>query len=931
MVGNKSGLRYFDGTFFAPFIISKDSVQPFVKCITDDKFGNLWIGTNSSGVIVYNKHKTKNYTTVDGLINNAVKCITEDADDNIWIGTESGASCFDSKSFKPYNAACGLCDKAVTQIKLDSKGNLWFCTDDGISLYNKNAIPCFSKLNGLSAFEVNCITQDLSGSLWLGTYGNGIERFDGNSIIDYTTEQGLADNFINTCIQDKNGDYWFGGNDYGASCYNNKYFFNHSTFQGLPANSIHDINKDKNGDLWFATGAGVSYYNGKSFTNFKEQLAHSNVWVITSDRDGNLWFGTDNGITKYDWHNFTSYTDFGVSSHQVKSITQDVFGNIWMGTTGDGVICFNGKSFINYNVKAGLAGNTMYCITSDSKGNLWFGTDGGGISLLRKEDIPILSSNKPNKKYNPVFQNITTTQGLADDVIYSILEDEKNNIIIGTNLGITLIKGGYNPGEKPFSKDSISYFNQKTGYPIKDINVNAMYIDTKGILWAGTGDKLISFDYNDISKNNLKPKVVLQALKINNTKISWYDLFDKKILDYTDSISTSPNKSEEVITFGHLLNDSLRQMMRTTFAGIKFDSITPYYPLPVNLVLPCQKNNITFDYAAIEPARPFLVRYKFMLQGYDKNWNPETERTTAEYGNLFEGDYTFMLKAKSPDGIWGDTITYSFTVLPPWYRTWWAYMLYVISFVTAFITFIRWRESELKKKNVILEQKVEVRTAELKKEKNLSESLLLNILPEEIAAELKQNGEVVPKDFECVTVLFTDFKNFTLMSEKRNAHELVNLIDFYYKTFDNIISNYGIEKIKTIGDSYMCVGGLPIENKTNPYDTVMAALEIRDTILKEKEIRQKEGKDFFEIRIGLHTGPVIAGIVGSKKYAYDIWGDTVNIASRMESSSEAGKVNISGHTYELIKDKFNCTYRGPIATKNRDLIEMYFVDSITQQ
>lgn len=214
----------------------------------------------------------------------------------------------------------------------------------------------------------------------------------------------------------------------------------------------------------------------------------------------------------------------------------------------------------------------------------------------------------------------------------------------------------------------------------------------------------------------------------------------------------------------------------------------------------------------------------------------------------------------------------------------------------------------------------------ISKEKKRSEELLLNILPAETANELMEKGAIQAKDYTMVTVLFTDFINFTKSSESMTAQELVNEIHYCYSEFDRIIALHGIEKIKTIGDGYMAAGGLPVANKTNPFDAVNAALEIRNFIETEQRKRKLEGKSFFEMRIGLHTGPVVAGIVGIKKFAYDIWGDTVNIAARMETAGEAGKVNISGATYELVKDKFNCTYRGKIQAKNKGEIDMYFVE-----
>jgi len=214
----------------------------------------------------------------------------------------------------------------------------------------------------------------------------------------------------------------------------------------------------------------------------------------------------------------------------------------------------------------------------------------------------------------------------------------------------------------------------------------------------------------------------------------------------------------------------------------------------------------------------------------------------------------------------------------------------------------------------------------IKRGKRLSDDLLLNILPAETAEELKANGKAKARSFDQVTVLFTDFKNFTELSEKLTAHELVSEINFCYSAFDRIIGKYGVEKIKTIGDAYMCAGGLPVTNKTNAVDIVKAGLEIRDFMVEERRKREKEGKTFFEIRIGCNTGSVVAGIVGIKKFSYDIWGDTVNVSARMESAGEPGKVNISETTYQLVNTVFKCEYRGKVPAKGKGKIEMYFAE-----
>ena len=217
--------------------------------------------------------------------------------------------------------------------------------------------------------------------------------------------------------------------------------------------------------------------------------------------------------------------------------------------------------------------------------------------------------------------------------------------------------------------------------------------------------------------------------------------------------------------------------------------------------------------------------------------------------------------------------------------------------------------------------------AAIQKEKDISEGLLLNILPGEVAAELKEKGYADVKEFEQATILFTDFKGFTQLTEKLTAAELVAEIDHCFKAFDGIMEKYRIEKIKTIGDAYMAAGGLPIPANGQPLDVVRAALEMQVFMANYKAERAGQGRLFFEMRVGIHTGPVIAGIVGVKKFAYDIWGDTVNTASRMESSGEVGHVNISEGTYALVKDEPGLlfTARGKVQAKGKGEMEMYFV------
>lgn len=237
------------------------------------------------------------------------------------------------------------------------------------------------------------------------------------------------------------------------------------------------------------------------------------------------------------------------------------------------------------------------------------------------------------------------------------------------------------------------------------------------------------------------------------------------------------------------------------------------------------------------------------------------------------------------------------------------------------------KNEEIRQRNIEIER--EKQQIELGKKR--TEKLLMSVLPFETALQLKSKGEARPRDYKLATVLFTDFKGFSKACQKLSPREIVETVHAYFAVFDDITERRNIEKIKTIGDAYMCAGGIPLRNKSNPIDVVLAGLEIQHFMNYLDQVPEFDNLPHWQLRLGIHTGDLVAGVVGKRKIAYDIWGDTVNVASRMETAGETGRVNISGDTYREIRDFFECTYRGKIEVKNRGEIDMYFVDRLKPQ
>ncbi len=344
------------------------------------------------------------------------------------------------------------------------------------------------------------------------------------------------------------------------------------------------------------------------------------------------------------------------------------------------------------------------------------------------------------------------------------------------------------------------------------------------------------------------------------------------------------------------------------------------------LTLGYRFNNIRIE---LQPADS--VDYQFFLQGFDTDWSNWYRVDFKEYTNLPEGKYIFKIRYIEKGQSGGETPLMSLKILPVWYFSIVAIVICLVLLLLTIWFLFDFFRLRFARQLYMLEQIINKRTEDLIVEKEKTEALLANVLPRTTASEIMEKGKATKIKYNFVTVLFSDIQGFTKIAEEMNPEVLIDELDKFFFYFDSVVEKFGIEKIKTIGDAYMCAGGIPEKNRTNPVEVILAALEMKSYMKNLKETSELEGMKFWDIRIGIHTGTVVAGVVGQKKLSYDIWGDTVNTASRMESSGEAGKINISGTTYEFVKEFFTCEYRGKMPVKYKGELEMYFVNGIVPE
>ncbi len=885
-----AGVSKYDGKKFTNFTKANGLPDDFIYKIYEDYTGAIWLGSYEKGAIRYFDGKFKSFNESNGFPSNKVFDICRDRENNIWFATGSkGIIEKTSNGFKHFTSRDGLLCDSTYSIFVDFKGRIVVGTSNGLSFFDGKKFKNYDEKEGFGGYIIKDILEDKYRNLWVCYEGGGVGEFDGKNVTNYTDKNGLPSTFVFTGLEDKRGDLWFGTQN-GLFRINAERVKVLTKDDGLSDNVIYAINQDKQGRYWFAPfGFGINILEkGKvKVLNTSDGLPSNSISSILFD--GNIaWLGTLNGISRYDGKKFTNYsTDDGLAGNTIFAIAKDSKGNIWFGGEG-GVTEYDGKKFIKFTPEDGIAPEWIYSIYKDSRGNLWFGSDVGGVTFYdgkkfvtynKELGFPTggvfaitedrfgnfwfgLEGNGLVRFDGENFRHFTTKDGLSHSTCYSIVESGKY-LFVGTGNGIDRID--YTKWDDE-GANAVRVFTKDDGLPNNEITQGSAFKDSKGNIWFGTQGGVVTF--NPLNKpNKFSPPVYLTEMKINKKDVNIDSLGNSFHLDY-------------------------------------------------------DQNNLDFVFTSVSFNSHNKLIYKYKILGLkDSSWI-ETKVGRVSYPYLPPNNYKLIITARNADGIWSEKpLVITFDISPPFYTTWWFYslMIFVVLLATYFLYV--YKTEQVKKRNIELANMVRMRTKELEDEKNKSDELLQNILPTSAVEELKERGEVEPREYKNVTILFTDFKGFTWTASVLPADKLVNELNDIFASFDKIVSKYQLEKMKTIGDSYMAACGLPVEHEHHAILAVEAAIAMQEYIKQRNEVSAIK----WEMRVGLHSGQVVAGVVGLKKFTYDIWGDTVNIASRMESSGEPGKINVSAFTYMLIRDYYICEYRGKVEAKGKGKIDMYFV------
>lgn len=779
---------------------------------------------------------------------------------------------------------------------------------------------------------------------------------------------------LETLFIEEGGDIWIGG--YSELWYFDKHFKkwsnHHSDVYQLVKNTcqFRDVFQDKLGILWAASDFGLVKItrNQKRFANYlADGNEHCNNGFcstrgITEDEEGNIYFSMYNTIQvlnaktnevrplfgKKDFHN----PPFGILHHngylwtgnglrinlQTQKISEvldiprndegvvvkDASETVWLGFQNK-IYRFpkNGNRFSEFDDPTGIfhikENNISYLLPSSDGNNLWVATNNNGIYKINTSTGTELHINA----------DTLSIPRLPANRIIGMQEDSKGNLWVATAAGVARLDA---------DNELLTTYRESEGLPNDFINGILLEGDTA--VWISTDNGLSRMSFGQQSFQN-------RNLKVTNHR--FYNFFQQDGISANEFNRVSFFKSSTGRMFFGGLNgvnafypsDEMYKAPEYPTVQLVLTGFSKYNPgndsTEVNIkpedalggvLLGPRDRFFKFSFSLLDFNRPDKNQYSYILEGNESDWSPPITNNEIQFSDIPPGSYTFKLKARAGSNKWSEQlIEIPVFIQKPFWKTTWFMLLCGGLLFGAFFGYIQWQNYTARKRQEVLEREVQIRTRELEDEKKKSDDLLLNILPEETAYELRHFGEAKAKRHDNAIVLFSDFKGFSKIAEGLEPEELVSEIDLCFRAFDQIIEKYGLEKIKTIGDAYMCAGGLKNDNsKEEVCNVIRAGLEMQQAIKDLKTAKEARGESFFETRIGIHNGPVVAGVVGVKKFAYDIWGETVNLASRMESYGDVGQVNISEFTYEVVKHHFSCKPQATFVAKSGTEVQMYFVE-----
>ncbi|HEY4787892.1 MAG TPA: two-component regulator propeller domain-containing protein [Bacteroidales bacterium] len=696
-IGTDNGLSKFDGRKFASFTEGGFPKNAIVISILCDNTQTVWIGTQEDGLFAYAEGKLRHFTTKEGLANNTVNCLFRDREGAVWAGTENGANKITRNGIVRFTAKEGFPFNSVRSIAEDKTGNIWFSSyGGGVCFFNGSSFTRYTSKDGLCSNTVFAICCDSKGYLWFGT-AFGVSRYDGNTFKTYTDKEGLCGNVVVTITEDSFHNIWFGSSGGGVGRLDNERFV-HFTENNELGKWVYAIAQDKQGKFWMGTSAGgVTRYDGKAFQLFKEDQGFTaeKVKAVFCDNDGDLWLGTlGKGVYRYNGKSFVQYTTSqGLCGNFITSISADSSGNIWFASLDRGIGYFRkaNNKFYHIREKDGLADNRVNVICPDSHGNIWAGLADAGLSRISFTDSgrTVLFIKTFTRKQGLTSHNIRSLvyrkenlfigtsggginilhadgrisviskkNGLSSNNIYSLLFDKPDNLWVGTEKGIDKII---------LNNDSVLqviHYGKPEGFISIETNQNAICQDTSGCIWFGTVNGAVRYNPAVDFKSAMPPKV-----HINNMSL----FFDK--------------------------------IENTPYAG----NSSHWSHLPNQLILPHNKNHLSFEFIGIDFKNPQAVRYKWKLDGFDKDWSPALQKREATYSNLPPGKYIFQVKACNEEGIWTSTpAEFRFAIKPPFWSLFWFQAAFVLIIILVGWLIIRNQLHRIKQRTKDEKQRLEL-------------------------------------------------------------------------------------------------------------------------------------------------------------------------------------------------------------------------------